>query len=126
MEQTNLNGGRGGDLGANAATNPGQTGADENVGETLRKARKLFSLLSSRLEDEIDRLQFEADGTKEDEDRLKAVMKLMSSCADAMQTVLKIEEKLAGKTPAGIAQDVVINLDEARAEIESRLARLAA
>lgn len=116
MKPTNQTGGRGGDACQKV----------QGIEDALGKARRLFAALSTKLEDEIDQLQFVADDTKGNQERLKDVNNLITTVRAALQTVLNIEDKLAGHGPAKVSQAVVIDLDEARAEIESRLARLVA
>lgn len=94
-----------------------------DLGDTLATARRLFAELAKKLEDEIDQLQFEAEM---DEAREKIVTDLIRRTQKALQTVLDIQVKLAGKPDPDTPDASPVDLDEARAEIERRLARLAA
>ncbi|MEM7667623.1 MAG: hypothetical protein AAF317_00540 [Pseudomonadota bacterium] len=67
-----------------------------------------------------------AQGPEENRERLKAIQSLLTSVHKALQTVRDTEDALLGETPRRVPDPPVINLEEARAEIERRLARLAA
>lgn len=103
-------------------------GADQatEVQSTLDRARKLFAGLSKVLEAEIDRLQF-AERTEEGEARLKAVTDLIRQNQKTLGTVLDIEAKLMRDAERDARPGrVELDLEDARAEIARRLARLAA
>lgn len=97
--------------------------AAEDVEKTLESARRVFADVSAFLELEIDRL-FEIEHDEIDDDRIKRVTALIRENQRALLTVLDIEAKLGRDTSAARAQ--MLDLEDARAEIESRLARLAA
>ena len=96
------------------------------VQSTLDRARTLFADLSKALEAEIDRLQFE-ERTADGEARLKIVTELIRQNQKALGTVLDIEAKLM-RDPDGTGgpRRAALDLEDARAEIARRLARLAA
>ncbi len=95
---------------------------DEGLEETLAHAQRVFADVRDFLEHEIDRL-WASDCEDGDEDRLRAVRELVLKNQAALRTVLEIETKLGLRKADGLAQ--AIDLEEARAEIERRLARLA-
>ncbi|MEM7505510.1 MAG: hypothetical protein AAF415_02100 [Pseudomonadota bacterium] len=113
MEPTKQDAGRGGEARR-------ETG---DLGDTLATARRLFAALSKKLEFEIDQLQSEM---VMDEARDRIVTDLIRRTQKALQTVLDIEVKLAGKPGPDAPEAPPVDLDQARAEIERRLARLAA
>ena len=90
----------------------------------LARARKLVAGLSRSLEGEIDRLQ----AAKEAEDdliRAKALDGLIRVNQKSLQTVLDMEAKLMREADQQRPGEGVIDLDQARAEIDRRLDRLA-
>lgn len=91
--------------------------------ETLSSAQQLFADVSAFLELEIDRL-FEAEIDDTDETRIKSIRNLITLNQQAMLKVIEIEGKL-GSTAESRAQQMM-NLEDARAEIDRRLACLAA
>lgn len=101
----------------------GDACAEASVEETLAKARKLFADVAAFLELEMDRL-WGTEIEREEEDRLRAMRALIVENQKAMRTVLEIEAKLGCETARREAHK--LDLEAARAEIERRLARLAA
>ena len=91
---------------------------------TLDNARMILANTSALLELETDRLFLErADETEQD--RLKTINVLIRETQKAMMMVVDIEAKLLLRRVS--ADDPgLIDLEAARREIESRLARLAA
>ncbi len=90
----------------------------------LARARKLFAGLSRSLDGEIDRLQAVLE-TEDDLDRAKVMAELVRQNQKALQTVLDLEVKLMRKADTQRPGEGVIDLDQARAEVTRRLARLA-
>jgi hypothetical protein len=97
---------------------------DETIKQTLVKARRIFADVSAFLELEIDRL-FTLDLEREDADRTKRIVALIRDNQKALLMVLEIETKLGRGSDAGAMQQF-LDLEAARDEIASRLARLAA
>ena len=95
----------------------------EDVERTLQRARQIFADVAGFLEHEIDAL-FAVDGDPLDEDRIRAVMELIRQNQQALLKVLDIQARL-GRDPSREAA-TLIDLEAARAEIHSRLDRLAA
>ena len=91
---------------------------------TLVLARKLFADLSCSLDGEIDRLQ-NAQNFESDVGRIKSLNELIRQNQKALQTVLDMEAKLMHEAKKARPGRDVIDLGEARAEIDRRLARLA-
>lgn len=90
----------------------------------LDRARKLFAGLARGLDREIDRLEAAVED-ETDTSRIRKLNDSIRQCQKALQTVLDEERKLtagAGKRRRG---EGVIDLAEARAEVASRLDRLA-
>ena len=118
VEPTKRNAGRGGDACRDV----------KHMKAVLKSARGLFATLSKQLEAEMDRLQFGGDGEMDAEaaKRLEIVQTTIVKAQKALQTVLDIEVKLMGGHGPKLPDPPAINLDDARAEIERRLARLAA
>ena len=101
----------------------GHVCADEGVLETsLRLTRKQLIATSKYLEQKLDEL-FESERDFDDE-KVKLIQSAIEKTQKAMQTVMDLEAKLKAREAGD--SGAAINLDEARAEIESRLARLAA
>jgi len=93
-----------------------------DVDDTLASARRIFADVSAFLELEIDRL-FAVDVDPVDENRLKTVLDLIRQNQQALLKVLEMRQKLGRELAPDCRQ--MIDLEAARAEIESRLARLA-
>ncbi|WP_285669869.1 hypothetical protein [Paralimibaculum aggregatum] len=91
--------------------------------ETLGAAQQLFADVAAFLELEIDRL-FAAEVDETDETRIEAVRKLITLNQQALMKVIDISGKI-GLTADGHARQM-LDLEDARAEIDRRLARLAA
>ena len=91
---------------------------------TLSRARKLFAGLSRNLDGAIDGLQAALD-TETDEKRVKALNAVIRENRKTLQTVLELEAMLMREARKQRPGEGVIDLDQARAEITSRLARLA-
>lgn len=91
----------------------------------MRITRKTLASLAVKLETMLDE-GFEGPTEKETADRMKTIQGLTLSMHRAMQTVIDIEDQIHGRKSARIPDPPVLNMDEARAEIERRLARLAA
>ncbi|MEL6218782.1 MAG: hypothetical protein AAFR79_09985 [Pseudomonadota bacterium] len=94
------------------------------IEEFLTRARKTFADMSAYAELELDRLFEEAASGAPDPERQKSLQTLIQQTQAALLKVLDIEAKLARETNARTAQ--AIDLEDARAEIDRRLARLAA
>ncbi len=90
----------------------------------LARARKLFADLSRSLDGEIDRLQAALE-TEDDKVRAKALADLIRTNQKSLQTVLDTELKLMREADQQRPGEGVIDLDQARAEIDRRLDRLA-
>ncbi|MEE8454189.1 MAG: hypothetical protein V3R90_05450 [Limibaculum sp.] len=97
--------------------------AAENL-STLARARKLFADLSRSLDGEIDRLQAAME-TEDSPDRTKELAEKVRQNQKSLQTVLDLEVKLMREADKQRPGEGVIDLDQARAEIARRLARLA-
>ena len=95
---------------------------EESVEETLDSARRILADVSSVLETEVERL-FHAEVDSVDEARIRTVMDLIKQTQAAVLRVLDIRQKL-GADPAH-PEHRTLDLEAARAEIASRLARLA-
>ena len=93
---------------------------EQELEEILFKTRKILADTSAFLELKIDQL-FETEFDKDDKEHANAVKSLIQQLQAAWRQVLDMQAK-TGCTGQGAA----INLEAARAEIESRLARLAA
>jgi hypothetical protein len=91
---------------------------------TLARARKLFAGLSRSLDGEIDRLQAALE-TEDDAGREKALADLIRTNQKTLQTVLDMEVKMMREADQQRPGEGVIDLDQARAEIDRRLDRLA-
>ncbi|MBY8977640.1 hypothetical protein KHP62_17640 [Rhodobacteraceae bacterium NNCM2] len=98
---------------------------DKAMLAVLRTTRKSLVSLARRLESMLDD-DLRAGGAVLTNDQVKEVHSLIHSTQKAMQTVSEIEGKLTGQSARRIPDPPVINMEEARAEIERRLARLAA
>ncbi len=96
---------------------------DRRLEDTLESAQKLFADVAAFLELEIDRL-FDLDIEDHDEARIKTVKHLIQLNQQALLKVIEIEMKI-GLTQEGRAAQM-LDLEDARAEIDRRLARLAA
>lgn len=110
-------------------TTTGTTGrrGDACMGELskfLARAQRTCARLSEYTERELDRLDTKEAKTDDDVERGKALRALIEQNRVALLRLLDIEARLALKTDALAAQ--AIDLEDARAEIERRLARLAA
>lgn len=89
----------------------------------LKRARKLFDRLSSRLDEAIDQLDV---GPLEDAvDRAKELGELVRQYQRVLTTVLELEAKLAREVEHARPGRDLIDLEAARTEIARRLARLA-
>ena len=97
------------------------SGPEQDLEETLASARRIFADVAAFLELEIDRL-FALD-VDEDAGRLTRVMDLIRQNQQALIKVLEMRHRLGRETARECHQ--MIDLEAARAEIESRLARLA-
>ncbi|MEM9145791.1 MAG: hypothetical protein AAGC57_06295 [Pseudomonadota bacterium] len=93
------------------------------IEDILARARRTLSDVSAFLELEIDQLM-ESEFDPDDSDRLKALQSLIQQNQQAMLKVLDIRAKLAREADARAGQ--ALDLEDARAEIERRLACLAA
>ncbi|MEO0995773.1 MAG: hypothetical protein AAFX62_18485 [Pseudomonadota bacterium] len=91
----------------------------------MRTTRKTLAALLGQLEILMDE-DLMAGGPKDNTERLKTVQTLINTAHKSLQTVQEIEGKLSGDAPGRLPDPPVLNLEEARAEIERRLARLAA
>lgn len=91
----------------------------------LANARRIFAGLAAALEAELDRLQF-AEEHERDDDRLAIVADLIKRNEKALQSVVDIRIRLLKQLDVRDLRTELIDLDEARAEIARRLARLAA
>ena len=91
---------------------------------TLERARCLFADLSEALEAEIGRLRSLEDHSRPS-GRAREVTDLVRENQKILGTVLDIEARLDARTGPAPAHDM-IDLEEARAEIARRLARLSA
>jgi len=91
-------------------------------GAVLARARRLFAEASAVLEREIADLS-EISATALDETRIKAIADLIRHTQKALMMTLEIEARLARE--ANGAGQTSLDLDDARAEIARRLARLA-
>lgn len=98
---------------------------DKAIMAVLRTTRKSLVSLAERLERILDD-DLQSGGTVLKGDKMKEVTSLIHSTHKAMQTVGDIEAKLTGKAASQIPDPPCIDMEEARAEIERRLARLAA
>ncbi len=101
----------------------GEACEGQGLEETLAHAQRVFADVRDFLEHEIDRL-WRTEIDPEEEDRLRTVRDLVTKNQAALRTVLEIETKLGLRKAERQAQ--AIDLEEARAEIDRRLARLAA
>ncbi len=90
----------------------------------LERARKHYDRLSARLDEAIDRLDTELL-TDCAVDRAKELSELVRQYGKVLTTVLELEAKLEREADYARPGKDVIDLDEARAEITRRLARLA-
>ncbi|MFQ5565713.1 MAG: hypothetical protein ACE5EU_05065 [Paracoccaceae bacterium] len=90
----------------------------------LARARKLFAGLSRSLDGEIDRLRAAME-TEDDQKRAKVLAELVRTNQKTLQTVLDFEARLMCEADKQRPGEGVIDLDQARAEIARRLARLA-
>ena len=97
--------------------------AAENL-STLARARKLFADLSRSLDGEIDRLQAALE-TEDDPARTKELAEKVRQNQKSLQTVLDLEVKLMREADKQRPGEGVIDLAQARAEIDRRIARLA-
>ena len=112
-----------------------QTGRGGDVRSDIQKlesmmesARTVLTNVTKTVEAELDVLQ-KLPADKIDAElgaRIDAMQKLSGKAREAIQTVLNIEMKLMAQTDSKLPDPPAINLEEARAEIERRLARLAA
>lgn len=93
----------------------------DGIDEFLSRAQETFATLSRNCELQLDAL-FSAEKT--DKERTELIRALITTTQQAYLKVLDIEAKIALQNKARAAQ--VLDLEEARAEIERRLARLAA
>ncbi|MEO0820003.1 MAG: hypothetical protein AAF074_06205 [Pseudomonadota bacterium] len=92
----------------------------------LDRAEALFDELSKALATEARRLKRrKASETEDDDNRPKVIADLARQTQKALLTVLEIEARVM-KCEPGAALAGAIDLDGARNEIESRLARLVA
>jgi len=90
----------------------------------LERARKLFARLSARLDEEIDRLDA-AIQTECETNRTRELSELVRQYQKVLTTVLELEAKLEREAEYARPGKDLIDLDQARAEIARRLARLA-
>ena len=104
----------------------GGASADETAANlsALARARKLFADLSRSLDGEIDRLQAVLN-SETDEGRAKDLTERVRQNQKALQTVLDLEVKLMREADKQRPGEGVIDLAQARAEINRRLDRLA-
>lgn len=98
---------------------------DKAMMAVLRTTRKSLVSLARRLEGILDD-DLQSGGKILSANQVKEVNSLINSTQKAMQTVGEIEGKLTGQSAKRIPDPPCINMEEARAEIERRLARLAA
>lgn len=110
-------------MGTTTGTDTGRRGdaCDDGIEDFLSRAQDTFAVLSRNCEHELDQLMLAG---KTDEERGEKIRALIKSTQQAYLKVLDIEAKIAVQTKARAAQ--ALDLEEARAEIERRLARLAA
>ncbi|MEM7178743.1 MAG: hypothetical protein AAGD47_10035 [Pseudomonadota bacterium] len=98
---------------------------DKAMMAVLRTTRKSLVSLAERLERMLDD-DLRSGGEILTDRQVKEVTSLINSTHKAMQQVGEIEGKLTGKVAKPIPDPPCIDMEEARAEIERRLARLAA
>ena len=91
--------------------------------DTLGSAQQLFADTAAFLELEIDRL-FGAEVEDTDATRIEAMRKLITLNQQALMKVIEIAGKIGLAADAQARQ--MLDLEDARAEIDRRLARLAA
>ncbi|MEM6547199.1 MAG: hypothetical protein AAF713_05585 [Pseudomonadota bacterium] len=101
----------------------GDVSAEETQAEVLVRAQRLYAGLARRLEAELDTLQF-GDFEELDEKAYKKVDILIRDNQRTMTLVLEQQAKLADMIGLRRAGD--LDLDAARREVETRLARIAA
>ncbi|MEM9138858.1 MAG: hypothetical protein AAGB15_03430 [Pseudomonadota bacterium] len=94
---------------------------DEELTETLKRARKILADTSALLELEIDKL-FDTEVEEDDKARIKDMKSMIQHLQHCWRQVLDIEAK-SGLTAAGGYKP--LDLEAARDEILGRLARLA-
>ncbi len=87
------------------------------------RARNLFADLSCSLEGEINRLKA-ATKAETDKKRLENLISAIEQCRKALLTVLGIEAKLMRGAEPPRSDEGVIDLAQARDEVERRLDRL--
>lgn len=102
----------------------GDADARAEIQKVLARARMILANTSALLELETDRL-FEMYESDPEPDRMKAVSALIRETQKAMMMVVDIEAKLLSRR-LDSDDPGLIDLEAARREIESRLARLAA
>ncbi len=90
----------------------------------MSRARNVFADLSRSLEGEIDRLKGTLE-TEMDKKRAEHLIGGIDQCRKALLTVLSIEDKLMRGAELPHSDQGVIDLAEARDEVERRLDRLA-
>lgn len=108
-------------IGPDKGRHPDPGGGDD-VAATLDSARRIFRDVSGFLEDEIERLKGEGAAAP-DPERMKAVADLIKQNQQALLKVLDMRAKLGRDICAECTQ--MLDLEAARAEIDSRLARFA-
>ncbi|MEM1275171.1 MAG: hypothetical protein AAGH74_01470 [Pseudomonadota bacterium] len=90
---------------------------------SLSMTRKQLVVTSNYLERLMDEA-FQKPKDKFDKDEFKEIQSASDKTQKAIQTVLELQAKLRAQQASD--EGAAINLDEARAEIKNRLARLAA
>jgi len=89
----------------------------------MSRARNVFADLSRGLEGELDRLKGAIE-TETDKKRTEHLLGAIDQCRKALLTVLNIEAKLMRGAELPRSDQGVIDLAEARDEVERRLDRL--